>query len=249
MPSVSIIIPFNNEHLSVLLRTLHSIINRTPAELIKEIILIDDFSQYENLGQQLDLYVAKHFNKVQIVRLRERVGLIRARMLGFRKATAQVLVVFDSHIEVNYNWLPPLLEYIVLNNRTIACPIVDRIDHKSFEYQYETDARGAFDWTLRYVQLKLLPEDLTDRSKPYKNPIMIGGLFAITAEYFWELGGYDEELDIWGGEQYELSLKTWMCGGQVLNVPCSRVGHLYRDNKFSKSNPRGYNTVFRVSND
>lgn len=39
------IICFHKERLSVLLRTIHSVINRTPPELLTEIIVVDDFSE------------------------------------------------------------------------------------------------------------------------------------------------------------------------------------------------------------
>ncbi|XP_058802704.1 N-acetylgalactosaminyltransferase 6 [Phymastichus coffea] len=226
---VSVIISFHNEHLSTLLRTCWSVVNRSPRSLLREIVLVDDASTRPELGAGLDAYAARHLPQARVVRLPRRAGLIRGRLAGARRAAAAVLVFLDSHTEANVNWLPPLLEPIARDHRTCVCPLIDVVAHDSFEYRAQDEgARGAFDWELYYKRLPLLPADLARPVEPFPSPVMAGGLFAISARFFWELGGYDPGLDIWGGEQYELSFKIWQCGGRLLDAPCSRVGHVYR---------------------
>lgn len=149
-----------------MLRTVHSIFNRTAKELIREIILVDDHSTLEELKDELQNYVSK-FPKIKLVRTIEREGLIRGRMLGAKHATGDVLVFLDSHCEVNKEWLPPLLERIKDDRKTVVCPVIDIISSDTFEYQSSPLVRGGFNWGLHFsweaVPSHLLakPEDLT----------------------------------------------------------------------------------------
>ncbi|MBM6549456.1 galactosyltransferase-related protein [Streptococcus dysgalactiae] len=45
---------------------------------------------------------------------------------------------------------------------------------------------------------------------------MAGGLFSISAEFFKDLGYYDEGMEVWGGENLELSFKVSYCYGFVV---------------------------------
>ncbi|KAJ0061770.1 hypothetical protein NL108_008319, partial [Boleophthalmus pectinirostris] len=230
LPNTSVIIPFHNEGWSSLLRTVHSVLNRSPPSLIHELILVDDFSDKEHLKGALEEYMVR-FPKVRILRTKKREGLIRTRLLGAAAAKGEVITFLDSHCEANVNWLPPLLDRIVQNKKTIVCPMIDVIDHDNFGYDMQAGGamRGAFDWEMYYKRIPI-PSELQqdDPSEPFESPVMAGGLFAVDRKWFWELGGYDTGLEIWGGEQYEISFKVWMCGGRMEDIPCSRVGHIYR---------------------
>lgn len=87
------------------MRTIHSIYNRTPRELLLEMLLVNDASTKTELHEPLEEYVRDHFDaRVKIVNLPERKGLIVARMEGARKAKGDVLVFLDAHTEANVEY-------------------------------------------------------------------------------------------------------------------------------------------------
>ncbi|XP_046575638.1 probable N-acetylgalactosaminyltransferase 7 [Haliotis rubra] len=233
LPSASVVVVFYNEGNSTLLRTVHSIINRSPPSLLKEVVLVDDGSTKDHLKKPLESYIRRFKGLVKLYRNEERLGLIGARMRGAREATGDVFIVLDSHCECNTNWLPPLLHRIALNRRTLVQPTVDVISYNDFAYKniFYKMVKGVFDWGLLYKEMYGSDEEQAAKwkhnSEPYGTPTHAGGLFAVDRKYFFDIGGYDENLLVWGGENFQLSFKMWMCGGRMEMVPCSRVGHVY----------------------
>ncbi|CAO1440901.1 unnamed protein product [Diamesa serratosioi] len=234
LPQTSVIVCFHNEAWSTLLRTVHSILDRSPDNLLKEIILVDDFSSMEHLKMKLEEYMMD-YPKVKIIRANKREGLIRARIIGANHSTAEVLTFLDSHIECTPGWLEPLLDRIARDPTTVPCPVIDIIYDTNFEFMWNYNPEnlqvGGFDWHLQF-SWHLQPEHEKNRknhsAEPLRSPTMAGGLFSIDKAFFEKLGMYDPGFDIWGGENLELSFKIWMCGGILEIIPCSHVGHIFR---------------------
>ncbi|CAB3375722.1 Hypothetical predicted protein [Cloeon dipterum] len=249
LPSASIVICFFNEDLHTLLRSVHSVIDRSPKKLIHEIILVDDNSNLDNIHHEIEAYCKVHLPIVMVVKTPRREGLIRARMFGAKKASGDVLVFLDSHIEVNRDWLQPLLARIQEDPKSVVTPIIDIINADTFQYTPSPLVRGGFNWGLHF-KWENVPqwnlENAADFVKPIKSPTMAGGLFAMKREYFEELGAYDSGMNIWGGENLELSFRVWMCGGHLEIMPCSRVGHVFRRRR-PYGAPDGEDTMTRNS--
>ncbi|XP_006770239.1 PREDICTED: polypeptide N-acetylgalactosaminyltransferase 15 isoform X1 [Myotis davidii] len=232
LPTASVILCFHDEAWSILLRTVHSILDTAPRAFLKEVILVDDLSQQGQLKTALSEYVAR-LERVRLLRSSKRLGAIRARMLGATRATGDVLIFMDSHCECHPGWLEPLLSRIAGDRSRVVSPVLDVIDWKTFQYYPSKDLqRGVLDWKLDFhweplsdSERKALPSPIS----PIRSPVVPGGVVAVDRHYFQNTGAYDPLMSLRGGENLELSLKAWLCGGSVEILPCSRVGHIYQN--------------------
>ncbi|XP_054460819.1 N-acetylgalactosaminyltransferase 7 isoform X2 [Anoplopoma fimbria] len=234
----SVVIVFHNEGWSTLMRTIHSVIKRTPRKYLAEIVMIDDFSNKAHLKERLEDYIKQWNGLVKLFRNEKREGLIQARSIGAKKANkGQVLIYLDAHCEVGINWYAPLVAPISKDRTVCTVPLIDSVHGQKFTVEPQGGgdkdgfARGAWDWSMLWKRVPLGEAEKKRRktqTEPYRSPAMAGGLFAIERDFFFELGLYDPGLQIWGGENFEISYKIWQCGGQLLFVPCSRIGHIYR---------------------
>ncbi|CAH1792505.1 unnamed protein product [Owenia fusiformis] len=149
LPRASVIIPFYFESLSMLLRTVHSILNRSPPKLLADIILVDDANEEEYLRDPLWDYLI-HLPKVRLIRHDVRQGLIRSRMQGARAATGDVIIFLDSHTEANNNWLEEILSQIKRDPHVVVQPLVDDIDAQTIKYGITGGNNiGIMSWDLK----------------------------------------------------------------------------------------------------
>uniref|UniRef100_A0A672L255 Polypeptide N-acetylgalactosaminyltransferase n=1 Tax=Sinocyclocheilus grahami TaxID=75366 RepID=A0A672L255_SINGR len=251
LPTTSVIIVFHNEAWSTLLRTVYSVLHTSPVAFLKEIILVDDASTAEHLHEKLEEYV-KSLKIVKVVRQPERKGLITARLLGASKAQGEILTFLDAHCECFHGWLEPLLARIVEEPTAVVSPEIATIDLNSFQFHKPVASarahnRGNFDWSLTFGW-EAIPDyenaKRKDETYPVKTPTFAGGLFSISKAYFEKIGTYDDKMEIWGGENVEMSFRVWQCGGQLEIIPCSVVGHVFRT-KSPHTFPKGTEVITR----
>ncbi|KFV74264.1 Polypeptide N-acetylgalactosaminyltransferase 6, partial [Struthio camelus australis] len=244
LPTTSVVIVFHNEAWEELVQATGCFRHSSPFPDTP--ILSPDY-----LKDELDRYI-KQLQIVRVVRQKERKGLITARLLGASVASGEVLTFLDAHCECFHGWLEPLLSRIAEEPTAVVSPDITTIDLNTFEFskpiQYgKQHSRGNFDWSLTFGW-EAIPFQEKQRRKdetfPIKSPTFAGGLFAISRSYFEYIGSYDDQMEIWGGENVEMSFRVWQCGGQLEIIPCSVVGHVFRS-KSPHTFPKGTQVISR----
>eukprot|EP00750_Incisomonas_marina_P023818 INCI5058.19.p1 GENE.INCI5058.19~~INCI5058.19.p1 ORF type:complete len:810 (+),score=125.08 INCI5058.19:172-2601(+) len=254
----SVIICFVNEEWFALWRTINSVIDLSPPELLREIVLVDDGSDATDMHEPLERAIAAHpaYHLLKLYRTGGRTGLIRARLFGAERAEASILTFLDSHIEVNEGWLEPLLARVSEDATRVVAPVITVINQDTLANQAATSitnvAYGVLDWNLifhwSYSKSRPPPQVKSKHlasTDAVEAPTMAGGLFSIDRDFFYSIGSYDDGMTGWGGENIEISFRIWTCGGSIEVAPCSIVGHIFRQRNPSPFPGANINSIFR----
>jgi len=187
--------------------------------ILAEIVVVDDGSR-PAVSKSLSKELLERLG-VKIVRHERPQGLIRAKSAGAKVTTGDVLVFFDCHVVPQPGWHTAFLEAMRASYRRIVVPSITDLDIDTWTQTRKTNAVSScyLTWDADFKWYRSAGEHI---------PILSGGLLGISRRWWTETGGYDDRMETWGGENIDQSLRTWLCGGEIVAVPSAQVAHMWR---------------------
>ena len=131
---------------------------------------------------------------------------------------SNIIFFVFSQVVVNEGWLEPLLNHVINDPTVLAVPHIDRLLKGRRFVEVEHGVINVFGWSLATYFYETDTRDMIINS-----PVMTGDAFVANKKFLEEIGSYDEGMENGNGETLELSLRTWMCGGSIQMVSCSRI--------------------------
>ena len=215
-PDVSVVMPTRHDT-ALLPATIESFLRARSRDTRLEFVVVDDASPAGVDPAAFEPLLGPRGQRASLTVLRPpaHVGIPRARNLGARYARGGRLFITDAHVEVDPGWDALVTEYATAG-RVLAATIVDA--------QTGTPGFGA---TLQMPALTFQwnAETSGDLSAV---PVAASAGMAIDRELYWSIGGFDPGMIMYGSNEAEFSVRAWLRGAEVLNLPRLIVRHRFR---------------------
>lgn len=221
--TLSVVLPCAGEGLFAK-KTVQSVADSVPGgiggSILADIIVVDDGSS-PPLGEE---YLTPDFRTkypVTIVRHEVAVGLMGAKSAGATKATGDIIVFFDCHVAPQDTWYEEFLVSSAENYRRIVVPVITDLNIDTWKERNRawSFAKCYLTWDADFKWVNM--------EQPHM-PVLSGGLLGISRRWWNETGGYDPGMKGWGGENIDQSLRTWLCGGEIVSLSKAFVAHMWR---------------------
>lgn len=202
------------------LNTVRAVFTSTPEQILHEIIVVDDGTSPPLAKTVLPTSVQTQY-RVKLIRHETTVGLIGAKQDGGMAATGDIIVFFDCHVAPQLDWHKPFLRLVGENYKRIVVPMITDLDVGTWMQKGASrgQAKCYLTWDADFKWFD---------SADHYVPVLSGGLLGISRRWWNETRGYDDQMRGWGGENLDQSLRSWLCGGEIVVAQDSQVAHMWR---------------------
>jgi len=150
---------------------------------------------------------------VKLVRLPENRGRAAARNAGIAVVETPLTVFIDDDMRVEPGYIRAWQEYVDPHGKTVG------LGHVVFHPDVQRDA------LTRYLETRGIAKLSDDEQIPYRYFLTYNS--AVPTHLLREVGGFDERLRAWGGEDLELALRLQRAGGVFVRVPDAKALHAH----------------------
>jgi GT2 family glycosyltransferase len=215
--AASVVIPNWNGR-DLLAKYIPSIVEALSGHPNNEIIVVDNGSEDSSAE-----FLRTHFPTVRVLALDRNLGFGGGSNTGFRAAKNDIVVLLNSDMRVEPDFLAPLLEAFTDETVfSVACQIFFSDPNKLRE---ET---GLTQFWWENGSIRVRHRDDPAIQVPYPCAYGGGGSCAFDRRKFLELGGFDELLAPFYMEDTDVGYRAWKRGWKVLYQPRSIVYHEHR---------------------
>jgi GT2 family glycosyltransferase len=188
-------------------------------------IIVADNNSYDGSVAMLQ----KRFSDIRIILLDKNHGFAGGYNMALQQVDAKYYLLLNSDIEVQENWLDPLVSFMNHNSAVAACSPVLLDYHQRNKYEYAGAAGGYIDkygYTFCRGRIFHTVEEATNLpQKPVEVFWTTGACMLIRSDCFREAGGFDESFFA-HMEEVDLCWRLKNRGHRLAVVPDSAVYHV-----------------------
>jgi len=217
--TISVVLPCLNES-GYAAKTVQSFCDRTPMDVLQEIIVVDDGSAPPLKGL-LEKVIDKERCRLTVLTHGQALGLMIAKQTGGDASKGKYIGFFDCHVAPRMGWERELISLLREKPRRLVIPMIGDLNVTAWDEKVPMQlvTKCYITWNAEFWWY--------DDDSNFV-PVISGGLVATSRDWWRESGGYDGEMRGWGGENTDQSLRAWLCGGDIVRAKSSVISHMWR---------------------
>lgn len=222
MTQVSIILAAHNEG-ELLWKTV-DYCQRACTDLDYEVLVADDASEDASIRQLRD-----RFPEVAVHRLPERYGVSTTKDYGAQCAVGDVLVFLDAHCKPEPNAIARLVDDVwECDGEAIITPTIGCLDPLTWTNDVTVPGQGYIADLENFTSGWMPIARMRPHGRFYESPNLIGCCVIVAKRLYEKLWGFDRNMYMWGVEDVDFGVKSWLMGYPILHDPVPVIGHRFQ---------------------